>query len=53
MKIGKKLLKIEKNLLTEMLYNRKTALAWDFTHYKRVRPKIALLQKIKTIPHET
>jgi hypothetical protein len=35
-----------------MLYNRKTALAWDFTHYKRVRPEMALPQKIKTVPHE-
>jgi hypothetical protein len=52
MKIGKKLLEAEKDLLTEILYNRKAALAWDFTHYKRVRSEIALSQKIKTIPHE-
>jgi hypothetical protein len=41
-KIGKKLLKIEKNLLTEMLYNRKTALAWDFTYYRKMRPEVIL-----------
>jgi hypothetical protein len=52
MKIGEKLLKTEKNLLTEILYNRKTALAWDFTYCKRIRPKVTLPQKIKTIPHE-
>jgi hypothetical protein len=52
-KIGEKLLKAEKDFLTEMLYNRKTALTWDFTHYKRVRPEVTLPQKIKTIPHET
>jgi hypothetical protein len=43
MKIGEKLLKIEKDLLTEILYNRKTALAWDFTYYDKVRPEMALL----------
>jgi hypothetical protein len=43
MKIGKELLKIKKDLLTKILYNRKAALAWDFTHYKRVRPEIVLL----------
>jgi hypothetical protein len=42
-KIGKKLLKSEKDLLTEMLYNRKAALAWDFTHCEKVRSKITLL----------
>jgi hypothetical protein len=52
MKIGKKLLEVEKDLLTEMLYNRKAVLAWDFTHYERVRSEVALSQKIKTILHE-
>jgi hypothetical protein len=51
-KIGKKLFKIEKDFLTEMLYNREAALAWDFTYCERVRPEITLLQKIKTVPHE-
>jgi hypothetical protein len=52
MKIGKKLLKTEKDLLTEILYNRKAALAWDFIYCEKVRPEMALLQKIKTIPHK-
>jgi hypothetical protein len=43
MKIEEKLLKIKKDFLTEMLYNRKTALAWDFTYYKKVRPEVTLL----------
>jgi hypothetical protein len=51
-KIGEKLLKIEKDLLTKILYNRKAALAWDFTYCKRVRPEVTLSQKIKTIPHK-
>jgi hypothetical protein len=42
MKIGKELLEIKKDLLTEMLYNRETALAWDFTHCGRVRPEVTL-----------
>jgi hypothetical protein len=42
-KIGKKLLNTEKDLLTEMLYNRKTALAWDSTYCEKVRPKVTLL----------
>jgi hypothetical protein len=42
-KIGKELLEAEKNLLTEILYNRKAALAWDFTHCERVRFEIVLL----------
>jgi hypothetical protein len=52
MKIGKELLKAKKDFLTEILYNRKAALTWDFTYYKKVRPEVALPQKIKTIPHE-
>jgi hypothetical protein len=51
-KIEKKLFKTEKDFLTEILYNRKAVLAWDFTHYKRVRSEITLLQKIKTVSHE-
>jgi hypothetical protein len=42
MKIGK-LLEVKKDLLTEILYNRETALAWDFTYYKKVRPEVILL----------
>jgi hypothetical protein len=52
MKIGKKLLEAEKDLLTKILYNREAALAWDFTHYGRIRPEMALSQKIKIISHE-
>jgi hypothetical protein len=41
-KIGKELLKAEKDFLTEILYNRKAALAWDFIYCKKVRLEIAL-----------
>jgi hypothetical protein len=53
MKIRKELLKAEKDLLTEILYNRKAVLAWDFTYYERIRSEVTLLQKIKTVPHKT
>jgi hypothetical protein len=43
------LLEAEKDFLTEILYNRKAILAWDFTHYKKVRSEMTLSQKIKTV----
>jgi hypothetical protein len=43
MRIGEELFKAEKDFLTEILYNRETALAWDFTHCGRVRSEVALL----------
>jgi hypothetical protein len=42
-KIGEELLKTEKDFLTEMLYNREAALAWNFTYCGKVRPEVALL----------
>jgi hypothetical protein len=51
-KIGKELLEVEKDLLTKILYNRKAALAWDFTHCGKIRSEVILLQKIKTILHK-
>jgi hypothetical protein len=51
-KIGEELLEAEKDLLTEMLYNREAALAWDFTHCRKVRSEVAPLQKIKTVLYE-
>ena len=49
--VGDGLTPIEKNLLTEMLFNREAALAWDFSKIGRVRPEVAPLQKIRTIKH--
>jgi hypothetical protein len=43
MKIGEKLLKAEKDLLTKILYNCKAVLAWDFTHCGKVRSEMILL----------
>jgi hypothetical protein len=52
MKIEKKLLEVEKDFLTKILYNREAALAWDFTYCGRVRPEVVLPQKIKTVPYK-
>jgi hypothetical protein len=41
-KIGEELLEAEKDFLTEMLYNRETALAWDFTYCEKIRSEVAL-----------
>jgi hypothetical protein len=46
------LLETEKDFLTEILYNRKAVLAWDFTYCGKIRPEMALSQKIKIIPYK-
>jgi len=38
--IGDKLTLRKKEVLTEMLYNREAALAWDFSEIGRVIPEI-------------
>ena len=43
MVIGKGMIAQEKEILTEMLYNRKTILAWDFTEMGKVRREVAPL----------
>ena len=42
----------EKDLLTEMLYNREAVLAWDFTEMGKVKKEVAPAQKIQTIEHK-
>lgn len=49
--VGDGLTAIEKELLTEMLFNREAALAWNFSEIGLVRPEVAPLQKICTIKH--
>lgn len=41
----------EKNLFTEMLFNREAALACDFSEVGRVKRKVASPQKIRTVEH--
>lgn len=42
----------EKNLLTNMLFNREAALAWTFAEKGSLDTKVAPPQKIRVIPHE-
>ena len=42
----------EKEILTKMLYNRETILAWDFTEMGKVRKKVAPPQKIQAVDHK-
>ncbi len=41
------------DLLTEILYNRAAILAWDFTIMGKIKPEVALPQKICTVEHKT
>lgn len=41
----------ERAFLMELLANREAALSWDFTKIGQVRPEVAPLQQIRTIPH--
>lgn len=50
--VGEELTIKEKELVTEMLYNREAALAWDFSHIGRVNPDVAPPQEIRTVPHQ-
>ena len=50
--IGEGMSPQEKNLLTEMLYNREAVLAWDFTEIGKIKKKIAPAQKIWTVEHK-
>jgi beta-N-acetylglucosaminidase len=51
--IKDELLKREKELLLEMLFNREIALFWNFIEKDSVRSKITSLMKIRTMSHET
>jgi hypothetical protein len=52
MQIKDELLKREKELLFEMLFNREIALFWDFIEKDSVRSKVTSLMKIRTMSHE-
>ena len=43
--IGNGMISQEKDLLTEMLYNLKAVLVWDFTEMEKVKKKVAPAQK--------
>ncbi len=52
MQIENELLKREKELFLEMLFNREIALFWDFIEKDSIRSKITSLMKIRTMFHE-
>jgi len=49
--VGDELISRQKEVLTEMLYNREAALAWDFSEINKIIPEITSPQQIRTIPH--
>ncbi len=52
MQIKNEFLKREKELLLEMLFNRKIPFFWDFIEKDLIRSKITSLMKIRTMSHE-
>ncbi len=52
MQTKNKLLKREKELLLEMLFNREIAFFWNFIEKDSIRSKIRSLMKIRTMSHE-
>ncbi len=50
--IGEGMTAQEKEVLTEMLYNRAAVLAWGFTEMGKVKREVAPPQKIRTINHK-
>ena len=38
-------------MLAEILYNREPALAWDFSHFSRIRPEVFLPQRLNVVKH--
>ncbi len=50
--IGDGMTKKEKEVLTEMLYNREVVLAWDFTEMGKVKREVAPPQKIRIVDHK-
>lgn len=43
----------EKEIFTEMLYNRKAILTWNFIKMRKVKRKIIFPQKIRRVNHKT
>jgi beta-N-acetylglucosaminidase len=52
MQIKNELLKREKELLFEMLFNREIAFFWNFIEKDLIRSKVTSLMKIRTMSHE-
>lgn len=50
--IGDSIIEQEKELLTEILYNRKAVLAWDFTDMGKIKREVSSPEKIQTIDYK-
>ena len=50
--IRDRITKQEKEILTEMLYNREVVLTWDFMEMEKVKKEVTSLQKIRTIEYK-
>jgi hypothetical protein len=50
--IVKNIIPQERNLFMAILYNRETALAWDFTEIGKIKPEISLPVQIRTVDHK-
>ena len=50
--VGECLTVEERDLLTELLYNREAVLAWDFSEMGMVLPEVSPPQEIRTIEHK-
>jgi len=50
--VGDSLWPKEKEVFLEMLYNQEKALAFDFSHIRKVKPNVVLPQVIKTVLHK-
>ena len=48
-----KMIGYEKKVFTEMLYDKKAVLAWDFTAIRKVKREVASFQKIWSIEHKS
>ena len=51
MTVGEDLISQEKELFTEILYNKKVTSTWNFSKIRKIRPEIRPPQEIKTIPY--
>lgn len=46
------MIKHEKQVFTEILYNKQAVLTWDFTKIRKVKKKVASLQKIEIVNYK-
>lgn len=50
--IGKSMSALKKEVVTKILYNRETVLAYDFIEMRKVKKEVAPLEKIRIVDHK-